>query len=230
MNHPCGAGTPAPHGLHPRDAKGVLMGQRIRRSGAIAAVMVGAVSLLTAAPAAATTSFATGTITYMCSFPTIGQQPLDVKMAFTGPDSVPAGGSVTPAGITGSLVFNATLNAVTFNASNRDGLRGTMTAPVTGTNVTPPSAVVTSLRIPEQLAPYVPGPRTIQFTQDASTVVPGFGAGTPGQAVLSLGTTLRIEADLHQKDGTRSPWTFNCTVKNTNPAQNRAFGPSIPIT
>ncbi|RSN18613.1 hypothetical protein DMC63_18305 [Streptomyces sp. WAC 05977] len=206
------------------------MARQVRRAGAVSAVVFVVVSLLTAAPAMAFTSFATGTITYMCSFPSIGQQPLDVRMTFTGPDAVPAGGAITPGGIAGSLVFNATLNAVTFYASNRDGIRGTITTSLTGTNTTPASAEVTRLRIPEQIAPYVQGPRTVLFEQDTSTVVPTFGAGTPGQAAIGLGTTFRIDGALRQKDGTWSPWIFNCTVKNTNPAQNRAFSPAIPIT
>ncbi|WP_414944998.1 DUF6801 domain-containing protein [Amycolatopsis sp. cmx-11-32] len=206
------------------------MGQQvrlIRRAGVASVIMISAVSTLTAAPAMAGTSFATGAIAYMCGTP-FGQQPLEVRMNFTGPGSVAAGGTVTPTGITGSFVFDATLNAVLY-ASNRDGLRGTVTTPVTGTNVTPASVAVTNLRIPEQVPPYVPGPRTVQFVQDASTVVPTFGTSTPGQAVISLGPTLRIDADFHLRDGSWSPWTGNCTVKNTNPAQNRAFSPAITI-
>ncbi|MFD5096237.1 DUF6801 domain-containing protein [Amycolatopsis thailandensis] len=207
------------------------MGQRfrlIRRAGVASVVMASAVSMFTAAPAQADTSFATGAVVYLCSTP-FGQQPLEVRMTFTGPGSVTAGGTVTPAVIAGSFVFDATLNAVLY-ASGRDGVRGTVTAPVTGTNVTPASASVTNLRIPDQVPPYVPGPRTVQFGQDVSTGVPTFGTGTPGQAVFSLGTTLRIDADFHMRSGSWSPWTGNCTVKSTNPAQNRAFSPAITIT
>ncbi|MFI9453963.1 DUF6801 domain-containing protein [Amycolatopsis sp. NPDC052450] len=203
------------------------MGQQVRRIGAVSAIVLGAASLLAAAPAMADTSFATGAITYLCGTP-FGQQPLEVRMSFTGPASVTAGGTITPTGIAGSLVFDERLNLVLY-ASNRDGLRGTVSTPVAGTNVAPASAAVTNLRIPEQVPPYVPGPRTVQFIQDANTLVPTFGTSTPGQAVIALGPTLRIDGEFHMRDGSWSPWTGNCTVKNTNPAQNRAFAPAIPI-
>ncbi|MEU9687702.1 DUF6801 domain-containing protein [Amycolatopsis japonica] len=192
-------------------------------------IVLGAVAVLTAGTAAAATTYATGTVAYMCNFPGIGQQQLDVKANFTGPDSVAAGGTFTPASVGGSATINATINAL-LNAANYDGVRGKANMPVTVTNASPASATVTNLDVPTQINPYVPGPRTFNIVQDAGTGVPTFTAGTAGSATASLGTTINAPLDFHKKDGTWTTWNFNCTVKNTNPAQNRAFSPAIPVT
>lgn len=192
-------------------------------------VVFGAVAVLTAGTAAAVTPYATGTVAYMCNFPGIGQQQLDVKASFDGPDSVASGATVTPSTVTGTATINATINAL-LNAANYDGVRGKANMPITVTNATPASATVSQLDVPTQINPYVPGSRTFNIAQDVGTTVPTLTAGTPGSAVVSLGTTFNAALDFHKKDGSWTPWTFNCTVKNTNPAQVRTFNPPIPIS
>ncbi|WP_414942102.1 DUF6801 domain-containing protein [Amycolatopsis sp. cmx-11-51] len=205
------------------------MGQQVRRAGMVSVIVSGVASLLTTGQASAATSHATGTVVHLCGFPMIGQQPLDITARFDSPGPVAAGGTFTPAAIAGTATFNAIHNATIFSAANYDGLRGKVTAPLTTTNTTPASATVTGLDMPEQITPYVPGPRTVGFTQNAATIVPTFTAGAPGEATVALGTTFKLEVDFHKRDGTWTPWTLNCTVKNTDPAQNRAFAPAIPV-
>jgi hypothetical protein len=204
------------------------MRQQVRR--VLASFIVFSVaSLLMTGTARAVTSYATGTVTYMCSFPMIGQQPLDITMRFDGPGSVTSGGTVTPAEISGTATFNAIHNATIFNAANYDGVRGRVASSVTGTNTTPASATIAGLNLPEQITPYVPGPRTVGFAQDATTSVPAFTAGSPGEATIALGPTFSLNLDFHKRNNTWDLWTLNCTVKSTNPAQNRSFGPAIPV-
>lgn len=205
------------------------MGQQVRRTGMVSVIVFGIASLLTTGPASAATSHTTGTVVYLCSFPMIGQQPLDITARFDSPGPVAAGGTFTPAAIAGTATFSAIHNATIFSAANYDGLRGKVSAPLTATNTTPASATVTGLDLPEQIAPYVPGPRTFVFTQIGATAVPAFTTGAPGEATFALGITFKLAVDFHKRDGTWTPWTLNCTVKNTNPAQNRAFAPAIPV-
>ncbi len=202
---------------------------RISAGVATTGIVLGAVAVLTAGTAAAVTPYATGTVAYMCNFPGIGQQQLDVKAGFNGPDSVASGATATPETVGGTATINATINAL-LNAANYDGVRGKANMPITATNATPASATVTALNVPEQINPYVPGPRSFNIVQDAGTVVPTLTAGAPGSATVSLGTTINATLDFHKKDGSWTAWTFNCTVKVTNPAQNRAFSPAIPVT
>ncbi|WP_181776836.1 DUF6801 domain-containing protein [Amycolatopsis pittospori] len=192
-------------------------------------IVFGAVAVLTAGTAAAVTNYTTGTVAYMCNFPGIGQQQLDVKANFAGPDSVASGGTATPSSVGGTATINATINAL-LNAANYDGVRGKANMSITATNATPASSTVTNLDVPTQINPYVPGPRTFNIVQDAGTGVPTLTAGAPGSGVISLGTTISAPLDFHKKDGSWTAWNFSCTVKNTNPAQNRAFSPAIPIT
>ncbi|MEV7555311.1 DUF6801 domain-containing protein [Amycolatopsis sp. NPDC089917] len=192
-------------------------------------IVMGAVAVLTAGTALAATTYATGSVAYMCNFPGIGQQQLDVKAQFDGPTSIASGATATPSNISGTATINATINAL-LNAANYDGVRGKANMPITITNATPASATVTNLDVPTQINPYVPGPRSFNIVQAAGTGVPTFTAGAPGSATASLGTTINAPLDFHKKDGTWTAWNFNCTVKNTNPAQNRAFSPAIPIT
>ncbi len=196
---------------------------------ATSAVVFGAVAVLTAGTASALTPYATGTVAYMCAFPGIGQQQLDVKAQFNGPASVASGATATPSNISGLATINATINAL-LNAANYDGVRGKANMPITITNATPASATVTNLNVPSQINPYVPGPRSFNIVQDSGTGVPTFTAGAPGSATASLGTTINAPLEFHKKDGSWTAWNFNCTVKNTNPAQNRAFSPAIPVT
>ncbi|WP_233621375.1 DUF6801 domain-containing protein [Amycolatopsis sp. WAC 04182] len=205
------------------------MRQQVRRMSAVFAVSVAALTPLATGQASAATAHATGVVVYMCGFPMIGQQPLDITARFDGPGTVAAGGTFTPDAIAGTATFSALHNATIFSAANYDGVRGRATAPLSGTNVTPASVTVAGLDVPEQITPYVPGPRTVGFAQDTATSAPAFTAGAPGSAVLALGTTFKLELDFHKRDGSWDPWTLNCTVKNTNPAQNRAFAPAIPV-
>lgn len=192
-------------------------------------IVFGAVAVLTAGTAAAVTPYATGSVAYMCNFPGIGQQQLNVAASFDGPDSVASGATATPSNVAGTATISATINAL-LNAANYDGVRGKANMPITATNATPASATVTQLNVPEQISPYVPGTKTFNIAQDAGTTVPTLTAGTPGSSVVSLGTTFNAALDFHKKDGTWTAWTFNCTVRTTNPPQNRAFSPAIPVT
>ncbi|MFD5096236.1 DUF6801 domain-containing protein [Amycolatopsis thailandensis] len=196
---------------------------------ATTSIVMGAVAVLTAGTALAATTYATGTVAYMCNFPAIGQQQLDVKAQFDGPASVASGGTFTPSNISGTATISATINAL-LNSANYDGVRGKVNMPVTVTNATPASATVTNLDVPTQINPYVPGTRTFNIVQATGTGVPTFTAGTPGSATASLGTAISAPLEFHKKDGSWTAWSFNCTVKNTNPAQNRAFSPAVPIT
>jgi hypothetical protein len=205
------------------------MFRTIGRLSATTGIVFGAVALLTAGTASAAVEHKTGTVAYMCNFPGIGQQQLDVTAAFTGPDSVAAGGTATPADVKGTATISATINAL-LNAANYDGVRGKANVPVTVTNATPASSTVTALDVPEQINPYVPGPRTFNIAQDTGTVVPTLTAGTAGTATVSLGPTFSATLDFHKKDGTWTPWTFNCTLKVTNPPQNREFTPPVTVT
>jgi hypothetical protein len=191
-------------------------------------IVFGAVAVLTAGTALAVTPHATGSVAYMCNFPGIGQQQLNVQASFDTPGPVASGGTVTPSNVAGTATISATINAL-LNAANYDGVRGKANMPVTVTNATPASATVTQLDVPTQVNPYVPGARTFNIAQDGGTTVPTFTAGAPGSAVVSLGTTFNAALDFHKKDGTWTAWTFNCTVKVTNPAQVRTFSPPITI-
>ncbi|HET6286643.1 MAG TPA: hypothetical protein VFG15_07820 [Amycolatopsis sp.] len=113
----------------------------------------------------------------------IGRQPLDTTARLDSSGPVPAGGTSTPAAITGTATFDTVHNATIFSAANYDGLRGKVKAPLTATNT--------------------------------ATAVPG----------STVGTTL----EFHKRESTGAPWTLGCTVENTDPAQNRAFAPAIPV-
>jgi hypothetical protein len=89
---------------------------------------------------------------------------------------------------------------------------------------------VSNLDVPEQIyEPYTPGPLTVNIAQDANTAVPTLTAGSAGTSTVSLDTKLTAALQFRKKDGSYTPWTFNCTVK-ANPVQNRAFSPSVTIT
>ncbi|HEV7978970.1 DUF6801 domain-containing protein [Amycolatopsis sp.] len=173
--------------------------------------------------------YQTGTVSYTCNFPAIGQRPLAVTAAFNAPDSVPAGTPVTPSGITGTASISSAIHAL-LNAANYDGVRGKADVPVTITNATPASATVTAVDVPTQIAsPYVPGPLTFNLAQDAGTGVPALTPTAAGSSTLSLGSTITAPLEFHKKDGTWTPWSFTCNVA-TSPVQNKAFSPSLAVT
>jgi hypothetical protein len=178
---------------------------------------------------AAIVPYQTGTVSYNCNFPAIGQRPLAVTAAFNAPDSVPAGTAVTPSGITGTASITSAIHAL-LNAANYDGVRGKANVPVTTTNATPASATVTNIDVPTQIySPYVAGPLTFNLAQDAGTGVPTLTPTAAGSSTVSIGTSITAPLEFHKKDGTWTPWNFTCTVA-ASPVQNRAFSPSLAVT
>ncbi|MER6668808.1 DUF6801 domain-containing protein [Amycolatopsis japonica] len=195
-----------------------------RLAAAVTAIVVSGV--LTAPTASATTDYSTSTLTYSCNLPGVGVQPVYVRMSFHGPDSVPSGGTFTPADFTGSLTFNAAAVAL-FNAGF-DRLRGGLAAPITGSNVLPPPVSTVTMKLPEVPGPFV-APFTAYLFEDPGSAVLTFTAGTPGTAALALGSPLSFALELRSRSGSWMAWQIPCAARITNPPQNNWFGPSILV-
>ncbi|MEV6642867.1 DUF6801 domain-containing protein [Amycolatopsis sp. NPDC051371] len=207
---------------------------RLSAGFATTATAIGAIAVLTAGTAAAATATYTagGTagITYNCTFPGISPQPVAITAHLDAPDSVAAGSSVTPDNVGGSATISATVHAL-LTAVGYDGIRGIATVPVTVDAGTLSQPAATGLNIPEVIYP-TGGPITVNISQVATSSIPTWTApATAGSATLSLTSGLSANLEFHKKStGAWSPWTMNCTLKVTNPAQNTAFSPSIPVT
>jgi hypothetical protein len=207
---------------------------RLSAGFATTATAIGAIAVLTAGTAAAATATYTagGTagVTYNCTFPGISPQPVAITAHLDAPDVVPAGTTITPANVGGTATISATVHAL-LTAVGYDGIRGIATVPVAVDAGTLSQPSATGLNIPEVIYP-TGGPITVNISQVATSTIPTWTApATAGSATLSLTSGLSANLEFHKKStGAWSPWTMNCTLKVTNPAQNTAFSPSIPVT
>lgn len=195
------------------------------------AACTAALAVPTAAEAdAATLTYRTGALVYFCElFPGLSPQPATVEARFDAPDSVPSGTTVTPAGVGGVLRFDVGPHAI-MTAYGYDGFRGSANLGLTAAGATLSGPSATGLTVPETIYP-AGGAIEVPFAQSASSVVPSLTAGAPGSATVSLATTAAFPLEYHKKaNGEWTPWTMRCTLKVTNPAQNTAFSPAIPVT
>lgn len=201
---------------------------------ATTATAVGAIAVLTAGTAAAATvtytAGGTTPLTYTCSFPGITPQPVLVTSHLDADDSVPAGGTVTPANVGGSATISAGVHAL-LTAVGYDGIQGTADVSVTAASGTLSAPAATGLNIPQTIYP-AGGPITVNIAQVATSVVPTYTApATPGTDTLSMGATVTANVQFHKKStNTWTPWAMSCNLKVTNPAQNTAFSPSITVS
>ncbi|MEU0532404.1 DUF6801 domain-containing protein [Amycolatopsis tolypomycina] len=200
---------------------------RVLTTAACAAAM--AVSLPGPA-SAATVTYQTGPVLNACTLlPGVTPQPGTMTTRFAAPDSVAAGSTVTPSGVGGGIRFEAGPHAI-LTAYGYDGFRGHVDLGLTATGATLSGPSATGLTVPEQIYP-AGGAFEIQFEQGPGSVVPSLTAGAPGTATVGVTTKATFTLEVHRKaDGVWNPWTMTCTVKVTNPPQNPAFGPSIPVT
>ncbi|MEV6642865.1 hypothetical protein [Amycolatopsis sp. NPDC051371] len=125
----------------------------------------------------------------------------------------PSAQHVFPVGLT------ALLRAAGYNA-----VRGSFSVPFAVSNATP-SAGVISGGFPE--TPLGTGATTLPVTGAPQT----FTAGGPGSVGFTLGVSFTESLEVRKGPaGTWALWSLNCTLRVTNPAQNRAFQPDVPIT
>ncbi|SFW91562.1 DUF6801 domain-containing protein [Amycolatopsis australiensis] len=167
--------------------------------------------------------------TYRCTFPGIPQQDVAITASLTGPDSVPAGTTVTPGNVGGTATISAAVHTL-LTAVGYDGIRGTATVPVTAARGTV-SGPASGLSIPETIYP-AGGPITVVISQVATSSIPTYTApATAGSDTLSLGTPITAALQFHKASGnTWANWNMSCTPKTTSPAQNLAFSPNFVIT
>ncbi|WP_410641994.1 DUF6801 domain-containing protein [Amycolatopsis sp. lyj-346] len=201
---------------------------------ATTATAIGAIAVLTAGTAAAATvtytAGGTTPLTYTCTFPGITPQPVLVTAHLDAEDTVAAGGTLTPANVGGSATISAGVHAL-LTAVGYDGIRGTATVPVTAASGTLSQPAATGLNIPETIYP-AGGPITVNISQVATSSVPTYTApAAAGTDTLSMGTTVTAALEFHKKStNTWTPWSMSCNLKVTNPAQNKAFSPSITVS
>ncbi|MFF1609211.1 DUF6801 domain-containing protein [Amycolatopsis sp. NPDC058278] len=201
---------------------------------ATTATAVGAIAVLTAGTAAAATvtytAGGTTPLTYTCTFPGVSPQPVLVTSHLDAEDSVAAGGTLTPANVGGAATISAGVHAL-LTAVGYDGIRGTATVPVTAASGTLSQPAATGLEIPEVIYP-AGGAITVNISQVETSSVPTYTApAEAGTDTLSMGNTVTASLEFHKKsNNTWTPWTMNCTLKVTNPAQNTAFSPSITVS
>ena len=177
----------------------------------------------TAGPARAATTFSSPPgVLYLCSFPGVAPQQVTAVEEFTGPDSVPAGGTFSITDISGTIFLgNGTRSLM--RALGYDGVRGSGMIPVTASNASPDSSV--GGIVWEQIWPPLTG--TIEFYAGSQSFV----AGAPGTIVFTMGTPFSLALQFHKaSNNTWTSWIMNCTLKVTSPAQNTAFTPALPVT
>ncbi|MEU8638814.1 DUF6801 domain-containing protein [Amycolatopsis sp. NPDC048633] len=187
---------------------------------ATAAVLIG-----TSAPAAAATDYRTSTITYNCTFPGVGAQPVTAVAGFTGPDAVASGEAITAGFFSGGIAVSPDLYQLMAVSLGYDGVRGSGTLPITAVNAFP-AAANAGVVIPAVFwdsfnrAFYFSGTGPVTFT-----------AGPPGAASFRLGTPFSLAIEFHRRqNGTWMPWTMACTLRVTTPGQYTYFSPSVPVS
>jgi hypothetical protein len=192
------------------------------------AAAVSALGMVFTGVASADTAYNAGA-TYRCTFPGIPQQDVGITATLTGPDSIPAGTTVTPSNVGGTATISAAVHSL-LTAVGYNGLRGTATVPVTAARGTV-SGPASGLNIPETIYP-TGGPITVVINQVATSSIPTYTApATAGSDTLSLGTPITAALQFHKaSNNTWSNWTMTCTPKTTSPAQNLAFAPNFVIT
>ncbi|MCR6484825.1 hypothetical protein M8542_18510 [Amycolatopsis sp. OK19-0408] len=207
---------------------------RLSAGFATTATAIGAIAVLTAGTAAAATvTYAAGGsagLTYNCTFPGISPQPVAITAHLDAPDTVVHSTTVTPANVGGTATISATVHSL-LTAVGYDGIRGKATVPVTASAGTLSQPSASGLDIPQVIYP-TGGPITVVISQDSGSSIPNWTApSSAGSATLSLTSGLSANLEFHKKStGAWSPWTMNCTLKVTSPAQNTAFSPSITVS
>jgi hypothetical protein len=178
---------------------------------------------------AATATYRTGAVGYTCElFPGLSPQQATIEARFDAPGSVASGTTITPAGVGGVLRFDVGPHAI-MTAYGYDGFRGSAALGLAATGATLSGPSATGLTVPEHVYP-AGGAIEVPFDQGPGAVVPSLVAGAPGSATVTV-TTATFSLDYHKKaTGEWTPWTMRCHQRVTNPPQNPAFSPSIPVT
>ncbi|RSD23722.1 DUF6801 domain-containing protein [Amycolatopsis eburnea] len=189
------------------------------------AVVTAAILAGTAAPAAAATDYSTGLVTYNCTFPGVGVQPVTSVAGFSGPDAVAAGGPIAVENFSGGMAVSPDLYKLMAVYLGYDGVRGSGTLPTTAENALPGTANV-GVTIPEVF--WDPLNRSFYFQGPGP--VASFTAGSPGSAAFRWGSPFTLAIEFHFKgNNTWKPWTMNCALRVTSPPQNPYFSPSLPV-
>jgi hypothetical protein len=179
---------------------------------------------------AATVTHRTDAVVNSCQlFPGLTPLPATIEARFDAPDSVPSGTTITPAGVGGVLRFEEGPHAI-MTTYGYDGFRGRADLGLAATGATLSGPSATGLTVPEQIYP-AGGAIEVLFDQGPGAVVPSLTAGAPGSATVAVTTTATFTLEYHKKaNGAWTPWTMQCKIRVTNPPQNPAFSPSIPVT
>ncbi|WP_116204055.1 DUF6801 domain-containing protein [Amycolatopsis circi] len=195
-------------------------------TGVVTGFAVGAIAVLTAGTAsAATATYKAGPANYSCTFPAIPPQTVAVTAQFDGPDTIPAGGTTTPANVSGTATITALVHAL-LTAAGYDGIRGTADVPITVDNGSLSPSDASGLQIPEQIYP-AGGPITVNIAQTSTSSIPTYTApSSPGTVTYGLDTGLSAQLEFHKpSDDSWTPWTMTCTAPS-----GTSFSPSGTIS
>ncbi len=191
----------------------------MRIAPAVAAALL--VTGLTAGTANATYTTNTSALTYTCTFPGISPPPttLTAELAVTDPHPgqpftvSPSAQHVFPIGLTALL-----------RAAGYDAVRGSLSAPFAVSNATPAAGTISG-GFPQQSLGT--GATTLPVTGSPQT----FTAGAAGSVGFTMGVSFTEGLEIRKAaTGAWALWSLTCTLRVTNPAQNRAFQPDVPIT
>jgi hypothetical protein len=201
---------------------------------AMTGVAVGAIAVLAAGTASATTvTYQAGVPTpviYNCTFPGISAQPVNITAHLDAPSSVPHGTTITPTNVGGTAGISATVHTL-LTAVGYDGIRGTATVPVSASSGTLSAPAASGLNIPQVIYP-TGGAITVNISQVATSTIPTYTApAAAGTATLKLGTPITAQLEFHKTStGAWTAFTMTCNLKVTSPVQNTAFSPNLSIT
>ncbi|SFO80901.1 hypothetical protein SAMN05421810_10121 [Amycolatopsis arida] len=213
------------------------MARRIRNllAGAAAACLATTVTgVLGAGTAqAAEVTYESQTLRYICTYPLIGNDILDVKFQFQAPESVPSGGTVQPHDIVATATVPASVVSLLYYVGGIDGVRGTADGGVTVTNGSPTDVDISDLRIDEQFVSDPDSDFTVIAHQDAGTVVPTITAGEPGTLGADMGSFFAATVDFHYMNTNPPSWqgpeSFECDLDTSIP-QDTSFTPDMTVT
>jgi len=187
----------------------------------LAAVCVTALSVLTVGAASARAAESSLTLSYLCTFPLIGTQPVSVTYKEDLPGSVTQGVPASPARATADIVIPAIAakgliltGAVTVSGSAASGESVTNGAARFGGSV-------------RYAVPATPVPASGAFTLDATGTFPAVtfpDAGTAAITVGNLSLTLTPQ-DNHGHPAALGTFTSPCTAQ---PGQNNVLG-TFPV-